>query len=213
MSTIVSLLFFLCMLTFSVLCCFFGRRMIKKLLFFFGLICGAAVGYVLFLPIAATAVLPFLCLGMGLAFAFLFYFLKSLGIFVMGANLGVQCSLIILGVLFVSPLAPVGIALTILFAVAIGFLTLTYKRVFVALSAAFYGASSLVVLGGYALTHLSLFTKGLADPVMKTLQQEILGFYNQHALVLLIVIAVVGALGFFLQMRHGKKNSKKYKKS
>ena len=91
----------------------------------------------------------------GVGVCLLVYFLYHVGIFLMGASFGALIGWAILVLFGGSVTTTFGIIFICVFAVALGSLTIVYRRAFLIFSTSFNGASSLALYGGYFFLHLS----------------------------------------------------------
>ena len=125
-----------------------------------------------------------------IAAAILAHFFFNVGLFFLGAGLGLIFAMMISLIIPVDSLA-VDIVIAVLMCVLFGILALKCKRVYLSASTAFTGASSLC--GSIALILISL-TKKLPD--LKSAFEAL----DEYSLYLGIASAVLGLAGFIVQL-------------
>ena len=201
MATFSGIAFFIVNLFLAFILCFFGYRYVRKLIMAYGFLFGFLAAFLLLAPVAGLSTVLALVFSIliGVGVCLLLY---HVGIFLMGASFGALIGWAILVLFGGSVTTTFGIIFICVFAVALGSLTIVYRRAFLIFSTSFNGASSLALYGGYFFLHLSsIFSAqaGTASQTLRSLTRAVTAFQQTHAQWLLLATLVLAILGILIQ--------------
>ncbi len=204
MATFSGIAFFIVNLFLAFILCFFGYRYVRKLIMAYGFLFGFLAAFLLLAPVTGLSTVLALVFSIliGVGVCLLVYFLYHVGIFLMGASFGALIGWAILVLFGGSVTTTFGIIFICVFAVALGSLTIVYRRAFLIFSTSFNGASSLALYGGYFFLHLSsIFSAqaGTASQTLRSLSRAVTAFQQTHAQWLLLATLVLAILGILIQ--------------
>ena len=213
MTTALILIYFALQLFLAVLFCFFGYRHIKKIIMAYGFLMGAGISYLLLWSAVSPVLAIVLPILIGIIVALLFYFFFFLGIFFTGANFGITAALFLLTLIKADPSSAFPMIFIALLAIAIGCMTVVYRRFFLILSTSFNGGFSLTLYGGFLIFQIAPLlsaSSSFAQAFVK-LNDSLQGFYAANGLLISGVAVALGIVGMIVQFTKtapGKKSKK-----